>query len=129
MVVEKKPINPPIFGDDQTIKSLASRLAFIEERYKTFESRLRQVQKNVVDHHHEMRRLIKSIDKQVLAQQALLVTMTDRMKTLRNEIILRASKEDLAVVKKYIDLWNPFQFVTSDQVEDIVREVMREKKV
>lgn len=120
-------INPPTDVSKQ-VHDIMQRAAYVEERYKTFEGRLRQLQKNVVEHHQELRRLIRDIDKQIVGLKGQVDGITDRMKTFRSEILLRATKEDLAVLQKYVDVWNPFQFVTADQVEDIVREVLSERR-
>ena len=106
------------------LHAFSQRISYVEERYKNFDGRLRQLQKNVVDHHQELRKIIRDIDKQLVTIKGALDLVTDRLKTLRNEVLLRASKEDLDVLKKYIDLWNPFQFVTADQVESIVEDVL-----
>ncbi|MBD3319418.1 hypothetical protein GF342_05940 [Candidatus Woesearchaeota archaeon] len=111
----------------QTLKALSSRIAFMEDRYKAFDSRLRQLQKNLLDHHQELRRLIGDLDREMIRAQDDIDEINDRMKTLRNEILLRASKEDIEALRRYMDTWEPLKWVTADQVEEIVRDILKKK--
>ena len=53
--------------------------------------------------------------------------MEAKINLLIKEITLSAKKEDVAVIKKYIEFWQPLNFVTPTQVEKIVREILEEK--
>jgi septal ring factor EnvC (AmiA/AmiB activator) len=120
-----KPMPEQRPSPNEQIKTVTSRISFVEQRYRNFETRLKQLQKNIVDQQQETRRLLRDLEKRSLKFDTQLEGFTDRLKALRNEIILRASKEDVAVLKKYIDIWNPFEFVTADQVEQLVRDLNR----
>lgn len=120
----KQELPTSLVNLQEQIHTLSQRLAYVEERYKNFDGRLRQLQKNVIEHHQDARKLIRDIDKQIIQIKGTLDLFTDRLKTMRSEVLLRASKEDIEVLKKYIDVWNPFQFVTAEQVEEIVEDVL-----
>jgi uncharacterized protein (DUF488 family) len=40
-----------------------------------------------------------------------------------------ARKEDMNMIKKYVDLWEPVNFVTRHEVETLINDILREKKV
>jgi hypothetical protein len=46
----------------------------------------------------------------------------DRIITIIKEIRLTARKEDIDVMKRYLELWDPVKFVTHEQVDKIVDE-------
>ena len=39
-----------------------------------------------------------------------------------------ARKEEVKVLEKYINLWNPIKFVTSNEVEQIVNDALERKQ-
>ncbi|MBI4448282.1 hypothetical protein HY643_04840, partial [Candidatus Woesearchaeota archaeon] len=39
-----------------------------------------------------------------------------------------AKKENVKVLEKYINLWNPLNFVTREEAKRIAKEVLEEKK-
>jgi len=52
----------------------------------------------------------------------------DRILMIVKELKLTARKEDIAVMKKYVELWNPMRFATKEQVENIVKEALGKEK-
>jgi len=48
----------------------------------------------------------------------------DRILTIIKEIKLTARKEDIDVMKRYIEIWDPTRFVTRESVERIVKEII-----
>ncbi|MBR9683226.1 hypothetical protein GOV03_01680 [Candidatus Woesearchaeota archaeon] len=48
----------------------------------------------------------------------------EKLDLIIKELKLTAGKEELQVLKKYIDLWSPMNFVTQRDVERIVEEKM-----
>ena len=38
-----------------------------------------------------------------------------------------AKKDDVQVMKKYLELWEPIHFVTQEQVEKIVQDMLERK--
>ena len=52
----------------------------------------------------------------------------EKMKMIIKELKLCSKSEDLTVLKKYIDLWDPVRFVTQNEVEKIIEEKIEEMK-
>ena len=52
-----------------------------------------------------------------------------KMDLIIKELKLTAGKEELMTLKKYIDYWNPMNFVTQRDVERVVEEKMGERMV
>ncbi len=50
-----------------------------------------------------------------------------KMDLIIKELKITAGKEELMTLKKYIDYWNPMNFVTQRDVERVVEEKMGEK--
>ena len=65
----------------------------------------------------------------------LLELKREREKTLQKmdliikELKITAGKEELMTLKKYIDYWNPMNFVTQRDVERVVEEKMGENRI
>lgn len=51
----------------------------------------------------------------------------EKMELVIKELKLTAGKEEVMTLKKYMELWNPMNFVTQKEVERIVEEKMGEK--
>ncbi|PIY60636.1 hypothetical protein COY95_00740, partial [Candidatus Woesearchaeota archaeon CG_4_10_14_0_8_um_filter_47_5] len=51
----------------------------------------------------------------------------EKMQLIIKELQTRAKKEDVQVLEKYVNLWEPMNFVTHTDVEKIVAKVLEEE--
>ena len=47
---------------------------------------------------------------------------------LVKELQTAAKRDEVKVLEKYINLWNPVKFVTQNEVEQIVKEMLEREK-
>ena len=123
-----KEVMSPAPRVQSDVHELIQRTATVEERFKQLENKLQHLTQNMLTQHRMLRKLITDLDKDMAKVVHSIDATQSRVLTLHNEVLLRATKEELEVLRKYVDMWNPFQFVTSDQVEDIVLDVIRSAK-
>jgi len=67
---------------------------------------------------------IKSLRSDFTEMKRTIQHVEDRIITVIKELRLMASKENVDVIKRYIELWNPVKFVSQDQVEKMIEEKM-----
>lgn len=53
---------------------------------------------------------------------------SEKIELIIKELKLTADKEELMTLKKYMDLWNPMNFVTQKDIERVVQEKLEEKE-
>ena len=54
-------------------------------------------------------------------------SMDEKLVTIIKELKHAAKIGDVEVLKKYIEIWQPLDFVTRDQVEKIVKDFIAEQ--
>lgn len=74
---------------------------------------------------HKMTELVKEL--KLLNTELVTVKreregLQSRMDLVIKELQMTAGKEEVLVLKKYIDLWNPIHFATQNDVERMVQE-------
>jgi len=52
----------------------------------------------------------------------------DKLILLIKELQSVARKEEVKVLEKYINLWSPIKFVTQNEVEQIINEILEKKQ-
>ena len=55
-------------------------------------------------------------------EEGLRLACQEKIDLIIKELKLTAGKEELMTLKKYIDLWNPMNFVTQRDVERVIEE-------
>ena len=114
------------FTEDMT--SLAARLKISEERYNELRKKLLLIEQNMISNHKKAMNEVKMIDSDIAELHNKLNLMEERMILIVKELKLTAKKEDVDVMKKYVELWNPMRFATKDQVEKMIEESLSKKE-
>ncbi len=118
---DKKKEQPTNNISDYFIQ-LSRRIKVLEESTNNLRRKLLVNEQNDFSRHKKI--LLE--EKATLSEINELKKEIENIKRTINEVIseLRnnATKEDVEVLKKYIDMWNPINFVTEQTVEKIINE-------
>ncbi len=118
---------PEITPAVEQINLLSARLRISEERYSEIRKKLLLMEQNMLNNHKRAMDEIKSLQGDFGETKRTIQEVEDRIITIIKELRLTARKEDIDVMKRYIELWNPTTFVRQEQVERIVEEKLGKK--
>ncbi len=111
----------------ESITNVIRRLRIIETRFENMHKKMQFVEQNMLEQQKKLHTEIKTTNLDVLEVKRGLLELQNRMRTLVKEVQLRASKEDVEVLKKYIQFWEPVKFVNAKQVEEMIQRALREQ--
>lgn len=122
----KRPSPEPAFAGRaaEDITRLASRLKISEERYSDIRKKLLLIEQNMLSHHKKAMSEIRVLHSEITDINQKINEIQDRILLVIKELKLTAKKEDVDVMKRYVELWNPMRFVTRETVESVVRDVV-----
>ncbi|MBW2973386.1 hypothetical protein KY346_03260 [Candidatus Woesearchaeota archaeon] len=123
--IASMPEAAPITED---MTRLTARLKIAEERYGELRKKLLLIEQNMLSHHKKEMNEIKLLNSDITEINSRINMIEDRILMIVKELKLTARKEDIAVMKKYVELWNPMRFATKEQVENIVKEALGKEK-
>jgi hypothetical protein len=119
----KTPPPPPdTSGMTEQINAMAARVRIGEERYGELRKKMLLVEQNMLSNHKKAMTEIKTMQTDLMEVKRTIQAVEDRIITIIKEIRLTARKEDIDVMKRYLELWDPVKFVTHEQVDKIVDE-------
>lgn len=110
-----------------TANVLQSRLRIAEQRYSELRKKVLLIEQNMLSNHRKAMNEIKSLRSDVTSIRHSIQSVEDKIITIIKELKLTARKEDIQVMKRYIELWNPVTFVTRDAVDRIIDEKLGKK--
>jgi len=111
------------------INELSRRLRLLESRSTELNRKIEVNEKNMLTERKRFAHEIKAMDADILELKKTLNEVKTRTDMIISELENFASKEDVESLKKYIELWEPLNFVTREEVEKIVKESLEEKQV
>jgi len=125
---QKAPPSADTSGMTEQVNLMAARMRVGEERYSELRKNSLVVEQNMLSNHKKAMNEVKSLQSEVNELRRSITAIEDKIITIIKELRLTARKEDIDVMKRYLDLWNPVKFITNDQVEKIVDEKLGKKE-
>ncbi len=97
------------------------RVRVLESRYSLMRDRLFLINQNMLTEYKRLNKEIRFIDDELKGLKQEVNEVKNLLRKLISEIDGFARKEDLKVVQKYLDIINPINFMTEDDVKKIIR--------
>ena len=120
----KKPLSVPNTNVTEDIGSINRRLKLMEERYTNLRNKFQVTEQNMLSKNKSFFTDIKAINLELTEIRKEIGELKDRIVMLIRDMESFAKKENVDMLRKYIDLWNPIKFVTHEEVEEIIKEVI-----
>ena len=125
VIKSSKPKDAPMQAvTPQDIAAISGRLKVIEERLFDIRRKSQITDQNMLANNKKIAKDMKNVDNE-LKDFAMDI---DDLRTVVQQIITEmkkfASKNELDILKKYVDLWEPLNFVSRKEVERIVEEAV-----
>jgi hypothetical protein len=106
----------------QDIAVLSTRLRVAEERYADLRRKLQLIEQNMLMHQKKAVLESKNVSVDVMEIKRTVRAMEDKVIMAIKDLQLTARKEDVDVLKRYVEMWDPIRFVSYDQAEKLIDE-------
>ncbi len=103
------------------LNDLNARIRVLENKYSLFGERLLLINQNMIEEYKKLIRNIKTAEEDIKEVKKDLFNVKEIVSGLTKELTLFARKDSLQVLEKYINLWNPMNFVTEKDVINLIR--------
>lgn len=108
--------------DSQDALELVNRMRAIESKQSQFNERLLVVNQNMIESYKDLATNIKNVRTELEEAKKDMQNIKKVLKHLSEEAANFARKDNLTVLEKYINLWNPLNFVTRKELEELTRK-------
>ncbi len=109
-------------GDQSSTFDVITRLRTLESKQEYLREKLLVVNQNMIEEYKELFSEIKTINSDVKEIKHNLLEIQDAIKKIAKEIENFAPKESLKILEKYINIWNPLNFVTEQQLQNLIKK-------
>ncbi len=120
---------PEVTGLTEQMNAFAARIRVSEERFNELRKKLLFIEQNMLANHKKALGDLKLANGEIDELRHKIVDIEDRIITVIKELRLTARKNDIDVLRRYIELWDPVKFVTAEHAEKIMRDVLDEHRV
>ena len=106
----------------EQLNTLAARLRMNEERDGEMRKKIIMLEQNMLSNHKRAMSEIKLLQAEMIDLKRTIQAVEDKIIMIIKELRMTSRKEDIDVLRKYVELWDPVRFVTREQVEKVVEE-------
>ena len=106
------------------LNELNSRIRILEGKYNLYGERLLVVNKNMIEEYKKLLRQMKVIDEELAELKKDLDFIKENVKDMSRQMQFFAKKENVKMLEKYINMWNPMNFVTEEELNKAVEEAI-----
>ena len=119
----------PDYGDmTSDINTLSRRLKLLEEGFTNMRRFSQITEENIIAKNKHYSAEIKTLASDVNEIRKEIQELKDKLLLVIRELQTVARKEEVKVLEKYINLWNPIKFVSQNEVEQIINEILEKKQ-
>ncbi len=104
------------------IDEIMRRLRLLEERYSGLRKKTQVTEQNMIKDAREIFKELKVLNDTITEVKGEFSEMNDKLLKLNDEIQNAVKKTEFNVLSKYIDFWQPLNYITRDEVEKLIRE-------
>ena len=124
---ERMPIPPGASSPEGSMPH--TRIRILEEKASNLNRKIELLESNVVTGNKKKNETLRAFDNDLLEIKRDLTGVKQKIDLIIRELKMTAGKDELNIVKRYLDLWNLTRFVTRDEIERIVEERFEFQKV
>jgi len=126
--VQMQQEQQPAYSGDQLIIELTNRIRVLESKNSLLSERILVINQNMIAEYKKLIKEIKDLERELIEMKNDVNNIKNIIKHLTDEAKNFARKDSLKVLEKYINLWNPLNFVTPNDVKRIVEEELEKNK-
>lgn len=114
---DSKEDESPFGTISSSVTSLGSRLRVLEERYVNVRKKIQMTDQNVLDFEKDMKSEIKSLNQDLLEVKRSVSEINENLISMSSELKKSVKQSELKVLERYIDMWQPMNFVTKEELK------------
>ena len=118
--------DPKSLSED--VNNISRRLRTLEEGFTNLRRTLQVTEHNVLEKNKLFSTDIRALTSDINDIRKDIDEIKEKIIDMVAELELAAKREEVKVLEKYINFWNPVKFVTQNEVEAIVREILKQEK-
>ncbi|MBL7054263.1 hypothetical protein ISS05_00730 [Candidatus Woesearchaeota archaeon] len=128
MFKHKAPVAPDFSEVKGEMNNLERRLKVLEEAFTNIRKGLQVAEQNMLSKNKTSSTDIKTLTSDINEIRKEMLDMKEKILMIVKDLEGAAKINEVKVLEKYINLWNPVKFVTQNEVERIIDEKIKDQK-
>ena len=119
---KQPPFDMSIISNE--VANIGRRMRTLEERTSNLIRKSQIAEQNMLMNNKKVVTEIKTINADINELKKGLDEIREHLRQVVEELKRCAKKEEIKIVQKYVDMWEPVRFVTRNEVEHIIQDIL-----
>lgn len=127
-------IKPSKKGSDSGFSDMAGQFSTVartvklmEDKYYNLRKKVQINEENSLEQDKKISSEIKVMQSDIMDMKRAIEDIKDKMMLIVKELKLSAKSEDIKIVQKYLDMWEPIEFVTRNEAKKMIERAVEDK--
>jgi predicted nucleic acid-binding Zn-ribbon protein len=126
---KKQNVDPEMFDKvAKGVNSMAANLRILEERYSLMRSKSQMTEQNMITLEKNANKDFKTLSDEIIEIKHTINDLTDKLRLISEELRNLVDKNEFKVLERYMDLWQPMNFVTRNELTRMLEEKRNQEK-
>ncbi|MBW2997508.1 hypothetical protein KY349_04175 [Candidatus Woesearchaeota archaeon] len=104
------------------LNNIGRRLMVLEERYTNIRKKTQVTDQNMLNNNKKVMTEIQTTHEEMDELRKQITDIVDKMKIIVRELKECAKRQDVAVLQKYINIWEPVNFITREGATKMIKD-------
>jgi hypothetical protein len=124
---KKQTIDAQMFERiSKDVNTIGANLRILEERYSLMRNKSQVTEESMIDLEKDLSKDLKMLNEDITDLKHELKDIIDKLRLIDAEMKNLTKKEDFKVVERYLDMWQPMEFVTRNELDRLIEEKKKE---
>lgn len=124
---KKQAVDPEMFEKvAKGVNSMAANLRILEERYSLMRNKGQLSEQNMIALEKSVNKDFKILSDELTELKHSINDLMDKLRLISEELKNLVDKDEFRVLERYLDMWQPMNFVTHDELARMLAERKRE---
>ena len=126
-----KPIRqtkfPELTGISKSLSEIASSLRILEDKYYNLRKKSQLTDQNLLDAQRTFAKEKRLLTDELTESKLKIQDLLEQFDNMKTELKSAVRQKDYKVLEKYLDMWEPMEFVTRKEVEMVIERKFPDK--
>jgi hypothetical protein len=127
-IFHRSQMQPDLSSFTEDIGNLSRRLRLLEESFTNLRRVLQVTEQNMLGKNKMFATEIRTLTSDMGDIKQEIAEVKEKIIEVVKELKEAAKRDEVKVLEKYINFWNPVKFVTQNEVESLVKEIIKREK-
>lgn len=106
---------------------ISRKIRINEERAMNLRKKTQMIEHNILSNHKKTLTEMRYINEEIAELKKEIINVKSKLSVFAHELSESAKKDEVAVLERYINIWEPVNFVTRKEVERVINDILEEK--